>query len=85
MDDSKLLRRDNQARGGNEVTWLVRECLHHLEFNNGQKRVEYLCIRIVEKSNKADTMVAACYRPPIQDQDVDKRLFKHLGEVSNNP
>lgn len=46
------------------------ECFDCLELND-EKRVECLLVRISRKANKADVMVAVCYRPPNQDTDAD--------------
>ena len=36
------------------------------------------------KANKTDITVGVCYRPPTQDEEVDERLYKQLGEVSRS-
>ena len=41
-------------------------------------------VRIKAKANKTDVIVGVCYRPPTQDEEVDKRLYKQLGEVSRS-
>ena len=36
------------------------------------------------KANKTDITVGVCYRPTTQDEEVDEKLYKHLGEVSRS-
>ena len=38
-------------------------------------------MRIKAKANKIDITVGVCYRPPNQDEEVDKTLCRELGEV----
>ena len=57
------------------------ECV---EINNVDDRVECVWIRIKAKANKTDVIVGVCYRPTTQDEEVDERLYKHLGEVSRS-
>ena len=52
--------------------------------NDGDDRVESIWIRIKEKANTTDVIVGFCYKPPTQDEEVDKRLYKQLGEVSRS-
>ena len=35
-------------------------------------------------ANKIDIIVGVCYRPPTQDEEVDKMLYEQLGEVSRS-
>ena len=50
-----------------------------METNDGDDRVESLWVRIKAKT---DIIVGVCYRPPNQDEEVDKTLYRQLGEVS---
>ena len=50
-----------------------------MEINDGDDRVESLWVRIKAKANKTDIIMGVCYRPPIQDQEVDKTLYRQLG------
>ncbi|GAB0179537.1 T-cell activation Rho GTPase-activating protein-like [Grus japonensis] len=83
VDGYKLFRRDRQGRRGGGVALYVKECFDCLEPNGGDGRVECLWVRIREKANKADIMVGVCYRPPNQDEEVDKIFYKQL-EVSRS-
>ena len=42
--------------------------------NDGDDRVESLWVRIKAKANKSDVTVGVCYRPPNQEEEVDKTL-----------
>ena len=55
-----------------------------MEINDGDDRVECLWVRIKAKANKTDIIVGVCYRPPNQDEEVDKTLYRQLGEVSRS-
>jgi len=82
MDGYKLFRRDRQRRKNTGVTLYVRECFNCPEFDDGNDSVEYLCVRVRGKANKADIVVGVYYRPPNQDEEADEIFYKHLGEVS---
>jgi len=53
-----------------------------MEINDGDDRVESLWVRIIVKATKTNIIVGVCYRPPNQDEQVDK---KQLDEVSRSP
>ena len=55
-----------------------------MEINEGDDRVESIWIRIKAKANKTGVTVGVCYRQPTQDEEVDERLYKQLGEVSRS-
>jgi len=55
-----------------------------VEINEGDDRVESIWIRIKAKANKTGVTVGVCYRQPTQDEEVDERLYKQLGEVSRS-
>ena len=55
-----------------------------MEINDGDDRVESLWVRIKAKANKSDIIVGVCYRPPNQDEEVDKTLDSQLVEVSRS-
>lgn len=40
--------------------------------------------RIKAKASKADIIVGVCHRPPKQDEEVNKTLYRQLGEVSRS-
>jgi len=56
-----------------------------MEINDGDDRIESLWVRVKAKATKTDIIVGVCYRPPIQDEGVDKTLYRQLGEVSRCP
>lgn len=51
------------------------------EVNNGDDRVECLWVRNRVKVNEADDLVGVCYRPPNQDEETGKILFR-ICEIS---
>ena len=55
-----------------------------MEINDGDDSIESLCIRIKAKASKTNITVGVCYRPPNQDEEVDKILCRQLGEVSRS-
>ena len=55
-----------------------------MEINDGDDRVEILWVRIKAKASKTDIIMGVCYRLPNQDEEVDKTLYKQLGEVSRS-
>ena len=55
-----------------------------MEINDGNNRVETLWVRIKVKANKTDTVMGVCYRPPNQEEEMDKTLYRQLGEVSRS-
>ena len=55
-----------------------------MEINDGNNRVETLWVRIKTNANKTDIIVGVCYRPPNQDEEVVKTLYKQLSEVSRS-
>ena len=54
-----------------------------MEINNVDDRVECVWIRIKAKANKTDVIVGVCYRPPTQDEEVDRTHYRQLSEVSS--
>ncbi len=55
-----------------------------MEMNDGDDRVESFWVRIKAKANKTDIIVGVCYRPPNQDEEVDKTLYRQPHEVSRS-
>ena len=47
-----------------------------MEINDGDDRVESVWVRIKVKANKTDTVMGVCYRPPNQEEEVDKTLYR---------
>jgi len=82
MDGYKLFRRESQERRAGGVALYVRERFNCLELSDGDDRVECLWLRSRGKADKAALIVEPCYRPPNQDEYVDKISHKQLGQVS---
>ena len=82
VDGYKLFRRDRQGRRGSGVALYVRECFGCIELSYFDDKVKCLWVSTRGKSNKADILLGVCYRPPNQDEEVDKTFYKHLTEVS---
>ena len=76
MDGCQLFRRGRQGRGGGGAALHVGECFDCLELNDGDNRVKCLWVKTSRKTNKADTMVGVCCRPPNQDEEADKIFYK---------
>ena len=38
-----------------------------------------------ESANKADILLGVCYRPPNQDEEMDKVFYEQLAEVKRSP
>ena len=55
-----------------------------MEINDGDDRAESLWVRIKVKASKTDIIMGFWYRPPNQDEQVDKTLYRQLGEVSRS-
>ena len=84
MDGYQLFKRDRQGRKGDGVALCVKKDCERMEINDDDDRVESLWVRIKVKANKTDSIVGACYRPPNQDEEVDKKLCRQLGKVSKS-
>ena len=84
MDGYRLFKRDRQGRKGGGVTLYVKKECECMEINDGDDRVESLWVRIKAKANKTDIIVGVCYRSPNQNEEVDKTLYRQLGEVSRS-
>jgi len=84
MDGYQLFKRDRQGRKEGGVALYVKKERECMEFNVGDDRVESLWVRIKVKANKINIIVGVCYRPPNQDEEVGKTLYKQLGEVSRS-
>lgn len=66
--------RDRRRGGG--VALYIREAFVAIGIENNDE-VECLWVRI-KKANKADILLGVCYRPPIQEEEVDNLLYKQL-------
>ena len=80
----ELFKRDRQGRKGCGIALYVKKECECMEINDSDDRVEGLWVRIKVKANKTDIIVGICYRPPNQDEEVDKSLYRQLGEVSRS-
>jgi len=58
MDDYSLFRRDRQGRRGGGVALCITECSDCIELNDCDDKVEWLCVRMRGKANKADILLA---------------------------
>jgi len=56
------------------VALYVKKKCECLEINDGDDKVESLWVRIKGEASKTDIIVEVCYRPPNQDEEVDKIL-----------
>ena len=70
-DDYQIFKRDRQGRKGGGVALYVKKEFECMEINDGDDRVESLWVRIKAKT---DIIMGVCYRPPNQDEEVDKTL-----------
>ena len=84
MDGYRLFRIDRQGRKGSGVALYVKKECEHMEINDDDDGVESLWVRIKAKANKTDIIMGICYRPPNQDEEVDKTLDRQLSEVSRS-
>jgi len=73
-----------QGREGGGVALCVKKEWERMEINDGDERVESLWVSITAKAYKTDIPVGRRYRPPNQDEEVDKSLYRQLGEVSRS-
>ena len=84
MEGYRLFKRDSLGRKGGGVALYIKKDYECVEINEGGDRVESIWIGIKAKANKTEVIVGVCYRPPTQDEEVDERLYKQLGEVSRS-
>ena len=84
MDGYRLFKRDRQGRKGSGVALYVKKEWECMEVNDSDDRVESLWVRIKAKANKTDIIMGVCYRSPNQNEEVDKTLYRQLGEVSRS-
>ena len=81
IDGYQLFKTGKQGRKDGGVALYAKKNCECLEINVGDYRVESLWVRIKEKANKTNIIMGVCYRPPNQDEAVDKILYTQLGEV----
>ena len=84
MDGYQLFKGDRQGRKGGGVALYIKKERECMEISDGDDRVESLWVRIKAKANKTDIIMGVCYRPSSQDEEVDKTLYRQLGEVSRS-
>ena len=77
MDGYQLFKRHRQGRKGSGVGLCVKKECECMEINDDDDRVESLWVRIKAKT---DIIMGVCYRPPNQDEEVDKTLYRQLGD-----
>ena len=74
MDGYWHFKTDRQGRKGNGVALYVKKECECVEINGGDDTVESLWVRIKVKANKTEIIMGVYYRPPNQDEEVDKTL-----------
>jgi len=81
MDGCKLSRRNRQGRKGGGVALYIKDCFDVEKLAVGDDKVECLWVRIREKACSSNILVGVCYRPPNQDEEMDKAFYEQLEEV----
>ena len=76
IDGYQLFKRDRQGRKGGGVALYVKKECECMEINDGDDIVESLWVTIKVKANKTDTVMGVCYRPPNQEEEMDKTLYR---------
>ena len=76
--------KDRQGRKGGGVALCVKKECECMKINDGDDRMESLRVRIKVKANTNDVIMGVYYRPSNQDEEVDKTLYRQLGEVSRS-
>jgi len=85
MDGCKLSRRNRQGRKGGGVALYIKDCFDVEKLAVGDDKVECLWVRIREKACSSNILVGVSYRPPNQDEEMDKAFYKQLAEVAQSP
>ena len=77
IEDYRFFRRDRQARRGGGVALCVRKWINceELCLRKSHDQVESLWVKIKDRSSKGHLVVGVCYRPPDQEEDVDKAFL----------
>ncbi|RMC19589.1 hypothetical protein DUI87_03148 [Hirundo rustica rustica] len=79
MDGYVPFRKDRSVRQGGGVALYVREQLECIKFSPGaDESVESLWVRIKGQADMGDTVVGVYYRPPDQEEEVDKAFYGQL-------
>jgi len=84
MEGDRLLRKDRQGRRGRGLTVYVNDQLECMELRLGlnEEPTESLWVRIKGRSGTGDIIVGVCYRPPDQEDQADKALYRQIGAAS---
>ncbi|KAK4806761.1 hypothetical protein QYF61_005557 [Mycteria americana] len=84
IDGYRLFRRDRQGRRGRGVALYIKKWIEceELSLKNSHKQVKSLWVRIRDRSNKGNLVVAVYYRPPDQGEPTDEAFFLQLQEAS---
>ena len=87
IDGYTLFRKDRSTRPGGGVALYVREQLECIELCLGadEKQTEILWVRIKRQPHMGDVIVGVCYRPPDQEEEVDKTLGSSLVSWAMSP
>jgi len=87
MDSYRLFRKDRPTRRGGGVALYVKEQLECIELFLGadEEGVESLWVRIKRQPHMGDVIVGVCYRPPDQEEEVDKTLGSSLVSWAMSP
>ena len=83
-DGYEVFRRDRRGKRGGGVVLYITDCFDCIELDDCDDKVECLCVNLKRKANKADILLRVCYRPAIQDEEVDEVFYSHLAEVSQS-
>ncbi|RMB93635.1 hypothetical protein DUI87_29862 [Hirundo rustica rustica] len=84
LNGYKLFRRDRKGRRSGGVALYIKQTFDTVGIETKEDGVECLWVRIKGKANKADILLAVCYRPPNQEEEADNLFYKQLGNVSGS-
>lgn len=78
IDGYVLLSKDRPARWGGGVAIYMREQLECIAYCPGadEEWVERLWLRTKGQAGMGDTAVGVYYRPPDQDEEIDKAFYR---------
>ncbi|GAB0204540.1 hypothetical protein GRJ2_002919600 [Grus japonensis] len=85
MEGYGLFRKDRQGRqGGGGVALYVNDQLECMELHLGtdEEQTKSLWVRIKGSTGTGDIIVGVCYRPPDQEDQVDKAFYRQIGATS---
>lgn len=80
MKGYTLFRRNRPGRHSGGIALLVQQHLKCIEICLGvdDEQAESLRIRIKHQTSKGEIAVGVCYRPPEQEDKVDKAFYRQL-------